>query len=198
MAKRYVRINFENKPSHSTPLSAGNLNKMDKGIDDIDTELEDKLSKTTDLINNDTTGGVDKVASAEVVKVHGQEIDTINNNLATTVIDISSLIIIANDNFIVERALASKTGKTVTVNLILSRSSPLNNSDSSGVVLPVGYRPSMQFYAPCLLHDAVAYPTWGAKNIGLCHMGSSGGLLVRDYNDASCRVATIFLTYVAV
>jgi hypothetical protein len=38
-----------------------------------------KIDKTS-IVNNDTTGGVDKVASAEVVKVHGQEIDTLTNN----------------------------------------------------------------------------------------------------------------------
>ena len=49
-------------------------------IDEVSSQLASKVNKT-DIVNNDTTGGVDKVASAEVVKVHGQEIDTLTNNL---------------------------------------------------------------------------------------------------------------------
>jgi len=40
MAKRYTRINWQDKPSTATPISAANLNKMDKGIDDIDEALD--------------------------------------------------------------------------------------------------------------------------------------------------------------
>lgn len=47
MNKAYSRINFENLPSHATPLSATNLNIMDKALDDIDdrvVELHDDLT----------------------------------------------------------------------------------------------------------------------------------------------------------
>ena len=37
MAVNYTRVNWENLPSENTPISAGNLNKMDKGIDDLTT-----------------------------------------------------------------------------------------------------------------------------------------------------------------
>ena len=40
-----------------------------------------KRLSTSDIINNDTTGGTDKVFSAEAGKVLGQEIDTLNNKL---------------------------------------------------------------------------------------------------------------------
>lgn len=40
MAKRYTRINWQDKPSTATPVSAANLNKMDKGIDDCDNAIE--------------------------------------------------------------------------------------------------------------------------------------------------------------
>lgn len=40
MAKRYTRINYQDSPSTATPLSAANLNKMDKGIDDLDNAIE--------------------------------------------------------------------------------------------------------------------------------------------------------------
>ena len=36
MEKTYSRINFQNSPTKTTPLSAANLNKMDKAIDELD------------------------------------------------------------------------------------------------------------------------------------------------------------------
>ncbi|MDF2538002.1 MAG: hypothetical protein K0S76_1023 [Herbinix sp.] len=39
MAKIYNRINWINKPSTATPLNASNLNKLDKGIDDLDNKM---------------------------------------------------------------------------------------------------------------------------------------------------------------
>lgn len=41
MAKRYARVNWQNSPSTTTPLNADNLNKMDKGIDDLDNAIEE-------------------------------------------------------------------------------------------------------------------------------------------------------------
>lgn len=39
MAKLYSRINWVDYPSVTTPMNATNLNKMDKGIDDLDTKV---------------------------------------------------------------------------------------------------------------------------------------------------------------
>ena len=36
MAKRYSRVNWAGYPAKTTPISADNLNKMDKGINDLD------------------------------------------------------------------------------------------------------------------------------------------------------------------
>lgn len=48
MAKRYIRINWEDYPSTATPRNAVNLNKMDKGIKDCDDAIGDlALLKTT-------------------------------------------------------------------------------------------------------------------------------------------------------
>lgn len=41
MAKRYARLNFENRPSVKTPVNDVNLNIMDKGIDDLDNAIEE-------------------------------------------------------------------------------------------------------------------------------------------------------------
>ena len=47
MAKRYTRINWQNKPNTATPISAENLNKMDKGIDDNDKAIGDLAQLNT-------------------------------------------------------------------------------------------------------------------------------------------------------
>jgi hypothetical protein len=90
MAKRYIRLNFQNSPSTATPLNSTNLNKMDKGIDDIDTALENHLNNIvqTDAIN-DTT----KYPSTAVTYAHGQAIATLNNNLAYQIIKYSDWLI---------------------------------------------------------------------------------------------------------
>jgi hypothetical protein len=41
LAKRYTRLNFENRPSVKTPVNDVNLNIMDKGIDDLDNAIEE-------------------------------------------------------------------------------------------------------------------------------------------------------------
>ena len=55
MDKAYTRVNFENLPSHQTPVSATNLNIMDKGIDDIDDRVialdGSKVDKYKDIPN---------------------------------------------------------------------------------------------------------------------------------------------------
>jgi len=47
MAYRYNRINWQNKPNVVTPISAENLNKMDKGIDDNDKAIGDLAQLNT-------------------------------------------------------------------------------------------------------------------------------------------------------
>lgn len=78
MAKRYLRINWQNKPNTATPINAENLNKMDKGIDDIDNALETLLNSITDQIVNDKS----KINNASVIYSLKQSLDTLNNKLA--------------------------------------------------------------------------------------------------------------------
>ena len=196
MAKRYVRINFENKPSHDTPLSAENLNKLDKGIDDIDTELEDKLSKTTDLINNDTTGGATKVASAEVVKVHGQEIDTITNNLDVKTINLLPLITIEKPSYTVSSAMATIFGKSISMSIILTKDGAFTSSETgSSITLPVGYRPAKDERQPCMIH-AGSTASWGYTAMGFCYVGTGGGMIVRDYTSSNSHNAILKLDFI--
>ena len=84
MAKRYIRINWQNKPSTATPLSAEFLNKMDKGIDDCDTAIEDLYGikiNSSSIVQTDQTNDATKVPSSAVTYAHGQAISTINSNL---------------------------------------------------------------------------------------------------------------------
>ena len=53
--KAYTRVNFENYPSTNTPLNATNLNKVDKGIDDIDDLLVTARNNIETLQSNATT-----------------------------------------------------------------------------------------------------------------------------------------------
>lgn len=72
--KQYSRINFENVPSHNTPLNATNLNKMDKGIDKLDDLLVTVRNNIETLQSNATTD------EANVLALQG-ETREINDNL---------------------------------------------------------------------------------------------------------------------
>jgi hypothetical protein len=58
MAKRYTRINWQDKPSTATPISATNLNKMDKGIDDCDNAIEQLNDNLAGIILYENASGV--------------------------------------------------------------------------------------------------------------------------------------------
>ena len=60
----YTRVNFEDSPSTNTPLSADNLNVMDKGISDCATEINNRQPKTDNNLNttNKTiTGAINEI-----------------------------------------------------------------------------------------------------------------------------------------
>ena len=82
MAKRYIRINWQNRPSVATPISATNLNKMDKGIDDIDNAIEEIYNKR---VNNVVTTNPDTFLAGPVGKTLQDQITTLNNKFASLV-----------------------------------------------------------------------------------------------------------------
>ena len=49
----YERVNWENLPSTKTPVNADNLNKMDAGIKDLETELSKKANSSDVYTKND-------------------------------------------------------------------------------------------------------------------------------------------------
>lgn len=79
----YTRINWENEPSTNTPVSATNLNIMDKGIKDI----EDGTTQVADAANADNA---DKLDGKKWVKV-GDGTVTISD-ASEDAIDLSSYI----------------------------------------------------------------------------------------------------------
>jgi len=91
MAKRYARVNFQNRPSVATPLNAINLNKLDKGIDDIDNALETANSAiatldtgkigTSNIANNLATTAAGLVLDARQGKVLSDSVNEINNKI---------------------------------------------------------------------------------------------------------------------
>jgi hypothetical protein len=80
MAKRYARLNWQNKPSVATPINATNLNKMDKGIDDIDTALNNLENSIVGQIVNDPT----KINNAAVNYSLANQISELNKNFQGT------------------------------------------------------------------------------------------------------------------
>ena len=51
-SKVYSRVNFQDFPSTQTPLNASNLNKLDKGIDDLDNKM---IAKNHLKLSNDSS-----------------------------------------------------------------------------------------------------------------------------------------------
>ena len=78
MAKRYARLNWQNTPSVATPINATNLNKMDKGIDDLDNAIEAIYSKR---VNNVVTTNEDTFLAGPVGKVLQDQVTELNKNI---------------------------------------------------------------------------------------------------------------------
>lgn len=84
MAKRYIRLNWQNRPSVATPLNSVNLNKMDKGIDDCDNAIEDLYTiklNTANVANNVVTTAAGFALDARQGKILQDQITSQNNNL---------------------------------------------------------------------------------------------------------------------
>ena len=59
----YTRVNWQNSPSHATPLSAENLNVMDEGIYDLDATVTEAAGDIGDLSELETTTKTDLVSA---------------------------------------------------------------------------------------------------------------------------------------
>lgn len=80
MAKKYIRINFKNAPSAETPLDEVTLNKMDAGIDELDTWRNGLI------VDNLASELTDKALSAKQGSVLDKKVTTLNESLTTKII----------------------------------------------------------------------------------------------------------------
>ena len=78
MAKRYIKIGWENKPSVKTPVNMANLGRMDKGIDDCDNAIEEIYNKR---VNNVVTTNEDTFLAGPVGKVLQDQVTELNKNI---------------------------------------------------------------------------------------------------------------------
>ena len=104
MDKAYTRVNFENLPSHQTPLSATNLNIMDKGIDDIDdrvielnTNIESLDKSDVGLGNVDNTADLNKPISRYTQAALDEKTDVNSFNALTQEIELFNTYDLSND-----------------------------------------------------------------------------------------------------
>lgn len=79
MAKLYSRINWVNAPLTTTPVGATLLNKMDKGINDLDNKVEEIYGYQNQTLLGTTTGNATLVLPTDF-----KELRVINTNSATT------------------------------------------------------------------------------------------------------------------
>ena len=79
MAKLYSRINWVNAPLTTTPVGATLLNKMDKGINDLDNKVEEIYSYQNPTLLGTTTGN-----ATLVLPTGFKELRVRNTNSATT------------------------------------------------------------------------------------------------------------------
>ena len=125
MAKSYIRINWKNSPSTSTPVNEPNLNQMDKGIKDCDDAIGDlALLKTT--------------AKADLVAAINEQNENFDVQNSTSNIVLRDGI--ANSWF---GCRIYKCGKTVMLQVSVKKADGTSFSGSNIpiLLLPAGYLP---------------------------------------------------------
>lgn len=144
MNKAYERINWQNKPSTATPLSATNLNKMDLALDtiddrviDLDTNKQDKsiVKAGNPITFNITDGGVFDKAEVEfspIQDLHGYDnpwVGGSGKNLWDTTSYLDSVTI---GNLVITKirenvySLVGSVSSFTYINLVESSNCPVN------------------------------------------------------------------------
>ena len=187
MAKRYIRINWQNKPSVATPISATNLNKMDKGIDDCDNAIEEIYNKR---VNNVVTTNPDTFLAGPVGKTLQDQITTLNNKLAvqTGVFNYNPGFSKANND-----AQVIKTGKVVTLCLGVKKTDDTAFAPGASLVIgmiPEGFRPKVSQICVVGMHSA----EWGISSVGYGYVSTNGGVSIINFVEGM-KVANIQITY---
>ena len=85
MSDTYTRVNWEDSPSTNTPISAENLNKMDKGIEDAHkkcTEISETIDDLSfELMITEVVNGIGKVAIVRKVKTPSGGVTQVGSKL---------------------------------------------------------------------------------------------------------------------
>ena len=172
MAYRYNRINWQNKPNVATPISAENLNKMDKGIKDCDDAIGDLA-----LLN--TTNKTDLVAA----------VNELNNKLA-----VQSATLTASAGYTIQDAETSiqKIGNIVILQMVVMADT---NFTGATVVatLPTGFKPAKPVNYMCRGSNI----QWEADGIMYLYINhETGAIQVRPKTGESFKYASINCCYV--
>ena len=113
----YTRVNWENLPSTNTPVNATNLNKMDKGIKDLDTKINP--SNWTEATLNSTTmsqGGVYYVRIGNLIVIDLEDLIASRNLSSGSVIATGFPNANRAINFMITRATDSDSVCRVQIN----------------------------------------------------------------------------------
>ena len=169
----YLGSAYACKVSHTSTADNGPSNTTNWGI---------LLSNAFDLVQTDTINDPAKVPSSAVTYGLGQEIDTLNNNLAWQT-DVS--IPLSNDW--TGTINVSKNG----LGMVWIRGSVQVGTVSAGLQptaspLPLGYRP---------LYNYMMVPMYNATKLkGLLNLGvhSNGNLIIRDVTNLSSGDKIVF------
>lgn len=141
MAKKYIRINFEDAPSTATPLDKVTLNKMDAGIDELDT-WRDSL-----IVDNVASTLTDKALSAKQGKLLNDKVTTLNESLAPKD-ETSSATIVTNSNYNILSLFVDKSGNNVYVTCIVNVTQPSATQIACVSGIPAPFRPNYMWMAP--------------------------------------------------
>ena len=83
--KKYARVNWQDAPSTNTPRNALFLNKMDKGIDDLDNAIEDVQGQVNQLVvsgDSSVEAAQARVASEKTFATLKERLDDRDSQLA--------------------------------------------------------------------------------------------------------------------
>ena len=188
MAKRYIKIGWENKPSVKTPVNMANLGRMDKGIDDCDNAIEEIYSKR---VNNVVTTNEDTFLAGPVGKVLQDQVTELNKN--SIVQDKTSEILfsdgITNDWL---GCRVYKCGKMVTLRVNAKKTDDSNFGNATILTLPVSCRPvvSLIFVGGIGGQYEIYYPVY-------LYINATGEVSVNVAGTNTNKVVHATVTYLA-
>lgn len=158
----YTRVNWN---STTTYVSAENLNVMDKGIKDLDTNIGDVTTLTT------TAKTV-----VPAIKELKTGLDTVNNNLTT--VDISEKLV-ANAGITIGDKQVTCTGNSIIIQCVVFGLGSEIISDKPIATLDAMYRPKNGYYGFVCSYDGS-----GNNKIGIAYITTDGVVAISFWGAA--------------